>query len=269
MVQNERFARWYAKNKEKLSEERKKRYKEDSTYRELRKKFSHNYYWFSKRRATPLKKIDFNIDELVPDEIADVIISNEDDIRYGLSVPVPMYYPGNLSKQLRRTVQTLRLWALRGYVPESTYRNPLNYRLFTKDQVKVYVENSHLLKFLASDFSVHPYFIAVKEGLSKLEPDGIEVMTKDEWELSEEPCMWCKNSPSLKHHIENTTITVPCFSCLNPYDIKGRRATEMQKVSGTCEFCDQFTSKEMHVIHGIPVLICSNCGRRIINPMVG
>ncbi len=254
---------WYQKNRESLSEKRKQAYSSDPEYRERRLKQSNRYYWLSRRRAVSLKKVDIDVDKLQPDEIADVIISNENDVRCGTVVPVPMYYPGTMAKILRRSVQTLRLWALRGYVPEATYRNPYNYRLFTKDQLKVYIDHSHLLKLNVKDFAKHPYFVEVMNGLQLLEPDGIVPMSITEWRLSDGKCKWCGTDGSMQYFKEGNWVDVPCLSCKDPYKMEDRKTVVEQEVYGTCSFCDTTTSKSMHVINNIVVLICSNCGRRI------
>lgn len=262
---DEYFRAWYAKNRKKLAEKRKARYKKDSNYREEKKRSSKRYYWLTQRRASPLRKVEIDVSQLVPDEIADVIISNDNDIRVDLVVPVPMYYHGTMSDHLKRTTQTLRLWALRGLIPESTYRNQINYRLYTQDQLLVYIGNIHLLKLKAKDFSKHPFFTAVRRGLEELEPDGIEIMSKDEWRFADGRCSWCRNGTKLEHFNGEKWIEVPCFECLNPYAIELRRQVHEAEVYGKCNFCGNEETKHMQVIKDTIVLPCGNCGRRIQN----
>jgi hypothetical protein len=268
MVTGEKFKVWYEENKENLAQKRKIRYRKDPVYRDKRIQSSKRHYWLNKRRAVPMKKIDVDVSKLLPDEIADVIISNENDVRCGLSVPVPMFYHGSMSKHLRRTVQTLRLWALRGLIPEATYRNHLNYRLYTKDQLKIYLDNIHLLRLVAKDFSKHPFFMAIREGLEKLEPDGIEIMHIDEWRIVDESCAWCRQGFKLEHLKENKWVQVPCFECNNPYDIESRKSVKEQEVRGRCDFCDEYVVKHTHVIKNSVVLVCPTCGRRIADTKV-
>lgn len=259
------YRRWYAENKEKVAQKRAEKYHNDPEYRKKHKAHGARYYWLKKRRAKALRMYDIDVDSMLPDEIADVIISNEDDIRCDLAVPVPMFYPSSLGKCIGRHVQTIRLWSLKGLIPESTYRNRANYRLFTKDQVKVFVEHLPLLVLHVKDFSNHPYFSEVRAGLENLEPDGIEVMPKDKWKLVDEPCNWCKSIPSLYYLEDNNWKKVQCFSCRDPYDIEGRISTRKQYVTGYCEFCDCTISDDVYVIGRLPMLICKDCGTRATN----
>ena len=268
MAKGTKFKLWYEKNKEELARKRKLRYREDLDYKDKRIQASKRHYWLNKRRAVSMKKVDVDLSKLVPDEIADVIISNENDIRCGLSVPIPMFYHGSMSKHIRRTVQTLRLWALNGYMPESTYRNHINYRLYTLDQLLVYISNLHLLRLVAKDFSNHPFFVAIREDLGRLEPDGIAIMGKDEWRFNGELCLWCRGENGLEHFDGKKWVKVPCFDCMNRYDIESRKKTFRQEVRGTCDFCGEYITEQMYVIKGSIVMVCPKCGRRVANAEV-
>lgn len=268
--QSERFKRWYEKNKEQLAEKRKKRYRSDPGYRAGRKTASKKYYWLQKRRAVPLRVKDIDLSTIPPDEIADVIISNEDDIRCGMVAAVPMYYPGTLAKLIDRSVQTVRLWSLRGYIPDSTYRNRANYRLFTRDQLEVYVRNSKLLKIVAKDFSKHPFFTRIKWGLDELEPDGIRIMNKDEWRLVDERCNWCRKNPALQHYSKRLESwePVPCFACMDPYKYRDRVVIDKRTVTGHCGFCNESVEEDMYITSKKIILQCPICERRIPDPEV-
>ena len=263
MVQKERFKEWYAENKDRLAKQRKERYRKDPQYRENKIQASRRHYWLNKRRAAPMKPVEIDPSKLIPDEIADIIISNEDDIRCGLTVSVPMFYHGSMSKHLRRSVQTLRLWALKGLIPEATYRNHINYRLYTKDQLLLYLKHIHLLKLNVKDFSNHPFFVAIREELNELEPDGIKVMSVDEWRLGHTNCIWCGSQEGLEYFDEDKWKLAPCFNCFDPYDIESRKKTKESEVHGYCEFCSIPVSKKMHVVKNVAVLTCPNCRRRI------
>jgi len=256
------YKEWYAKNKESISRERSEKYKNDPKFKEKHKASALRYYWLKKRRARPFRESFVDVEALQPNEIADVIISNEDDIRCDMTVPVPMFYPSALSKSINRSVQTLRLWSLKGHVPEATYRNRINYRLYTKDQLKVYVRHYHLLRLRTKNFSNHPYFVEVKKGLDELEPDGIQVMHKDRWRFSNDFCEWCKSDPSLEYYDGKEWKKVPCFECRDPYDITGRIETEKQEVSAYCPFCDLDIREELYIVGKSPVIVCGTCGTR-------
>ncbi len=266
----EYFKQWYKKNKDRISKDRYNRYRNDDEYREGRIDYSRKHYWMMGRRAKYLEPKAIDIDSLKPNEIADIIVSNENDVRCDLTVSVPMYYPAQLSECIGKNVQTIRLWSLKGILPESTYRNLLNYRIYTKDQMKVYTKHAHLLKLTVKDFSRHPYFFEVRRDLLKLEPDGIELMHKDNWRLvEEEQCIWCKSEPSLYYYNGKEWKPVQCFDCRDPYDIRGRIETEKQDVSGYCNFCDETVYDTMYVIGKIPILICPKCGTRAQDVKVG
>lgn len=179
-----------------------------------------------------------------------------------MTVSVPMYYPSQLGKAINRNVQTLRVWSLKGYIPESTYRNRVNYRIYTKDQLKVYINNYYLLRLTTKDFPNHPYFVEVKKGIEELEPDGIEVMHKDIWRFSDDACIWCKADTSLEYHDAKGWKKVPCFECKDPYDIRSRIETEQQEVHAYCSFCDTDIREEMYVVGTNPIVVCPDCGTR-------
>ncbi len=266
----EYFKKWYKDNKERIAKKRYDRYRDDVDYKNYRITYSMQDYWMNKRRAKYLEPKNIDVDSLKPDEIADIIISNEDDVRCDLSISVPMYYPAQLSKCIGKDVQTIRLWSLRGILPEATYRNLLNYRIYTKDQLKVYIKHAHLLKLTSKNFSRHPYFFEVRRDLLKLEPDGIEIMHKDSWYLEEdEKCIWCKLPPSLNYFNGEVWKPVQCFDCRDPYDIKGRIDTDKQDVSGYCNFCDEVVSDTIYVVGKVPILICPKCGTRAKDVKVG
>lgn len=267
--QKESFAKWYEKNKEKLAEKRHKRYRSDKEYREKRKMWSKKYHWLNKRRATPIKESDFDLPQLQPDEIADVIISAEDDLRCGMTLKIPMYYPSKLSTVVGRSVQTLRVWTVNGYIPESTYRNFANYRIYTKDQLLVYGRHTHLLKLRVKNFEEHPYFAKVKEELAELEPDGIVKMTEERFQMSDEKCPWCSNPNGLLYLRDDSEWgKTPCLECKDPYDIEVRKTSYKRNVYGECDHCGNIVDEDRDVYGNKFLLQCPQCGRRIKEPVL-
>jgi len=261
------FKEWYEKNRDKVAERRKRKYEQDEEYRKKRLAEAKRYYWLKKRRAEAIdaKRIDVEAMNFEPDDMISVVVTNPDDIRRGMTVMVPVYRPSSVAKMLNRSVQTLRLWGLKGLIPEVTYRAPGGTRLYTEDQFKVMVENRHLLEFPTKKFEDNPFFLAVRKGWAELEPDGIEVMKKDEWRLDPTPCPWCSSTPSLQLKNAETKRWehVPCFECSDPINVEERKTgVRTVVVRGECRFCDSLVEEEQKLT-GQPILICPRCGRKI------
>ena len=256
------FSKWYEENKESLAERRRKRYETDEEYRQKRILEARRFYWLKKRRAVSVKnRLDFDALGLKPDIVMDVKITNENDIRHGLVISVPMYYPRSLAKVLGRTVQTIRLWSLQNRIPEATYRSPQNYRLFTEDQMRVYARNQYLLKMPAKDFYEGPFFVKMWEDLAELDPDGIQVMAKDCWRFDVQVCPCFGNSSSLQHRFETGWETVPCFNCMDPLDIQAREKKIRYRVTGTCSCGERVEITDQSI--GAIVPICPMCGKKL------
>lgn len=262
------FKEWYKKNGKKLAERRKKRYEEDPEYRERRLREARRYYWLKKRRAEAIdaRRIDpEKLEDLEPDRTITITITNEDDIRYGRDVMVPVFYPKSVAKLVNRSVQTIRLWSLKGILPEPAHRTAGDKRCYTKDEFKVIAENRHLLEYVTKNFAEGPFFVAIRDGWEKLKPDGIEVMHKDEWREDPTPCPWCYGSPSLQYKDPEAGewTHVPCFQCADPVDV-GKRldALEREEVRVYCSACDVEEMQEIPPGVKRQIFVCSRCGRR-------
>lgn len=261
------FRRWYEQNKDKVAERRKRKYEQDEEYRKKRLAEAKRYYWMKKRRAEAIdaRRIDVEAMNYEPDSTLSVLVSNPEDIRAGMTVMVPVYRPSSVAKLLDRSVQTLRLWGLKGLIPEVTYRAPGGTRLYTEDQFKVLAENRHLLEFPTKKFEDNPFFAAVREGWAELEPDGIEPMKQDEWRLDPTPCPWCGAHPSLQFKNAETRKWehVPCFECADPVEVDERKeGRKTVVVRAECPACEMFVEEEQRVVGEIRVH-CPRCGRKI------
>ena len=198
------FKKWYDANKDKVSERRKEKYKKNKEYRERKKLEATRYYWLKQRRAKSvgLNQLEYEELEIKPQATVEVTIQREDDIRYGRTYEVPVFYPRDVASVLRRSTQTLRLWSLNGFIDDVFIRDARNHRVFTEDQMRVFVENRHWLSFNVQDFQLHPFFSLVNEEMARLMPDGVEPMLKGD--LREDPtqCPFCGSTPSLQRRID-------------------------------------------------------------------
>ena len=136
---SDNFKKWYAANKDKVSERRKAKYKQNKEYRERKKLEATRYYWLKQRRAKSvgMNRLEYEELKIKPQATVEVTIQNEKDIRYGMTIEVPIFYPRDVAKVLRRSTQTLRLWMLNGYIEDVFMRDNRNYRVFTQDQMCV------------------------------------------------------------------------------------------------------------------------------------
>lgn len=261
------FQDWYKKNREKLAESRKKRYDADPEYRKKRRAEAKRYYWLKKRRAGAIDawRVDAEDLEMEPDRTISIVVGNEDDVRHGMTVMVPVFYPRSVAKLLKRSVQTFRLWSLRGYLPEVTYRDAGGARLVTEDQFEVLATNRHRLLYPAKTFRESPFFEAVREGWAELEPDGIAPMLKTEWRLESRPCPWCGKTPQLQVFDDETKEwgVVPCFECEEPTVVEERLAkVKTARVTAQCPVCEWFIDEERRIA-GKLILLCPKCGARV------
>ena len=258
------YQKWYEENKERISKRRAEKYAEDKEYREKRKLEAKRYYWLNKRRATSIGLNSMEYDELdfEPYRYIDITVKNENDIRYGMELNIPVYAPSQVAEILRRSTQTLRLWFLQGYLPKETYRDARNYRVFTADQMRVFADLRHLLSFTARDFENHPFFLRAAEELAKLDPDGIRPMHKDKWRLDPSGCPWCYGSPSLqKRNSDGLWEHVQCFDCIPPSEAFEREKIEVFNATGMCS-CGRFVDVEVEGVDDV-VVICPACGKKI------
>lgn len=120
---------YYEKNKAKIQQSRRDRYKSDPQYRAkvqqaaLDRKAKIREQKKAGRGDAPAKKRGPDKPKVFLIEVA------------GTDVEVVMMSAGQLAKALRRKTQTLRLWEKKGLLPEAMYRNNANDRLYTAFQV--------------------------------------------------------------------------------------------------------------------------------------
>ena len=260
------YQKWYEENKEEVSKSRKDKYENDPEYRKKRKREAQRYYWLKKRRAKSLvrKELDLEEVELDPDDYIEIVISNEDDVRYGMTVDVPVYMSRQVTDFLDRTAQTVRLWYKNEYLEDYALRNAQNYRMYTEDQMKVLLKNRHLLELTVKDFSQHPFFLKVNKGWEELEPDGIEPMPEDKWRKDPSQCPWCGSSPALQRKTEDGEWEhVPCLKCEDPYNVEDRGELEEYRVHGTCSSCGEGIDKEIKTVGEKIIVKCPRCDTRV------
>lgn len=264
--QDGKFKKWYGKNKDRVSAARKERYHEDPTYRAKKKADANRYYWLQSRRANSVTANQAHFAELAvePAESIEIIVEDRRDLRCGMTLVVPVYYPNQVADVLRRSVQTVRLWMLKGLLPDVFKRNARNYRVFTEDQFRVLVESRHWLAFNAKDFAQHPFFALVAERLEELEPTGIALMAKSDWRIDPAMCPFCGAPESLQHKINGKWTHVSCFACMNPADVHNRQVMKRFHVSATCTYCNGSVSQEMVAVQRSKLRVqCPTCGRLI------
>lgn len=258
------YKAWYAANKDEVSERRRKRYAEDPEYREKRKTHSERFYWLKQRPASRVgKPLEYEALDLVPDGVVHIVVENEDDVRYGMELEVPVFYPSTVAAAIRRSMQTLRLWFLKGLLLDVMMRNARGYRLFTEDQLRLLVENRHWLGLSVQDFEKHPFFALVNEGWARM-PDGIEPMLRDEWRVLPEPCPHCGAAGTLQQLVDGEWASVNCFKCLNPLHWRARQTMKVFIVTGVCDTCGYLNEVEVEASEESKVRVtCEKCGRPV------
>jgi len=264
--QSENFKKWYAANKDKVSERRREKYKQNKEYRERKKLEATRYYWLKQRRAKSvgMNRLEYEDLKSKPQATVEVTIQREDDIRYGRTYEVPVFYPRDVARVLRRSTQTLRLWSLNGLINDVFIRDARNYRVFTEDQMRVFVENRHWLSFTVQDFKLHPFFSLVNEELARLMPDGVEPMLKTEWREDPTQCPFCGSTPSLQRKVDGHWEHVSCLSCKDPVDVHGRETMKRFLVSGECPYCSSMFEDVFEAVEGRKLhVVCQRCGRRV------
>lgn len=262
------FQKWYQKNKHELAERRRKKYAEDEDYRNEALKRSRRYYWMNKRRASSMmrKRIDVEavLNELGRVEWVEDVVTDEEDVRCGMPVKIPVYGVGLIPKYFERTSQTIRLWFLRGYLPEPTYRNAHGNRIFTEAEFQILLRYRHWLELSSKSFARNPFFLKVEEEWGKLGPEGIEVMSRDDWRLVDKICPWCHTGKGLQYLRDGFWTFVPCFECFDPVE-KGRLGKAKKViVRGECPNCSLFIEEEIRDAKRL-VLLCPRCGTRVQN----
>ena len=260
------YKAWYEENKETVSKKRKERYKKDEDYRNKKKLEATRYYWLKQRRAKSvgMNQLEYEELEIEPKGTQEVTIQNEKDIRYGMTLEVPIFYPRDVANVLRRSTQTLRLWMLNGYIEDVFMRDNRNYRVFSEDQMRVFVENRHWLSFNVQDFQLHPFFSLVNEEMARLMPDGVEPMLEEDWREDPTHCPFCGSTPSLQRRVDSSWEYVSCFNCKDPVDVHGRETMKRYVVSGECPYCDNMIEDEVEAVEGRKLnVVCPRCGRRV------
>jgi len=171
---NGNYIKWYKRNKEAVSKQRKKRYASDEKFREEKKKKSHYRYWTKVRDNKIIEPIDISKVTLKFDYSVTVVVNNLDDARYGELIVVPAMTIQGLAKLMGRSDQTIKLWERRGTIPKALWKMKSNRRLYSEDQVIAFLKCKHLLGIPTQNISVGEFVRSIHELLSAM-PDGITV----------------------------------------------------------------------------------------------
>jgi len=257
------FKKWYDENKGKLSEKRKEKYEKDSEYREKRRNEARRYYWMQKRRAVKMEAVDIDKLELKPNEILTIEGQDRDDVRYGMEFEVPVYYTSAVAKVVSRSSLTVRLWFLNGYLDEVGYRNVMDYRMFTRDQLECIAQNVPLLKLPSKSFAKTPFFVRVNKCFAELNEDKLKPMKKDEWRFDLAPCPWCSKTPSLQKRVGKQWKYAQCFECVPPGD-SDRDIEGTVEVDGKCDACGKMILFQKDIADSRKLtVLCDKCGRKL------
>lgn len=131
--QQEYYARYYEKNKERLAAEKRSRYRNDPEYRKAaRDRAKLRRRELSQQEKETRKKTGVVVSRRGPREPKSYMIKVNDT-----PMEVMMYTLGQVAKILRREIQTVRKWERDGVIPKPTYRSKgkSGYRLYTQLQV--------------------------------------------------------------------------------------------------------------------------------------
>lgn len=172
---------YYRRNRERLLEERRRRYREDEDYREKMRIRDRRVYWFKRAQERPRRKLPtLGFEDIRPLGHIRIKVMNHEDRRYGKEVEVPVYGTAEVGRMLDRDGQTIRKWLKRGVLPEPYFRGwsvdfatrGRNPRLYTEDEARIIYENRELLtrpapRLTDSAFSrvLHEEFDKLVQGL--------------------------------------------------------------------------------------------------------
>jgi hypothetical protein len=122
---------YWKKNRDRLLEKRKERYRKDAEYRRKMKERALE----SKKRFKELENEDLLSGGIVKRGPKSSKVHRL-ELPGNRSYNVTMLTIGQLSKALGRVPQTIRSWEEKGYIPRAIYRDSNDNRLYTEFQVK-------------------------------------------------------------------------------------------------------------------------------------
>lgn len=147
------FARWYAENGKSLNAERARRYREDPAYKE--KVLEQNRAARQKKRTeTKVRRRKAGTAERVERawKTRPLTMTLED----GSEATVQGFTIGAAAALLGVSVQAIRLWERRRYLPGTPFRFDGRDRLYTYDQIETYRHIVHNLQRRMSSDKIHP-----------------------------------------------------------------------------------------------------------------
>lgn len=92
------FKDWYARNKERIKQQKKERYKNDKDYKERIKTRAEFSYWSEKEGVKKNPKKQYPLYNLRVSCMEDIVIKNPLDVRFGEKVRTPVYSMFSISK---------------------------------------------------------------------------------------------------------------------------------------------------------------------------
>lgn len=102
---------WYEKNKVRLSEKRKKDYKEKPAVRKAARKRASNYYKSHKKVMDPVDRM---------------VVKTADGYKF--------FSIGKVARAINRKLDTVRRYHAKGVIPEPKYYDSRGWRLYTREQ---------------------------------------------------------------------------------------------------------------------------------------
>lgn len=84
-------------------------------------------------------------------------------------IQVELFPIGVLAQNLGRTTQTVRKWEISGVLPRTLFKNSMGTRLYTKDQIKIIVEEAERCQISAgSGYSLSKFKDRVAKRLTRI-----------------------------------------------------------------------------------------------------
>lgn len=158
---------YYEKNRERLLEEKRERYRSDPEYREEMRIRDLRRYWFDRRQKRKRELPELEFSDLKPR--GEVTLTDAD----GGEHRVKVYDSEAVARIVNRSVQTVRNWVLSGVLPSPTLRgwdigargNPLLYR---EDETRAIYDCREMLQRPTHPLEDSVFAKCVWEAFSKL-----------------------------------------------------------------------------------------------------
>lgn len=174
---------YWERERERLLEERRERYRTDPEYRKRIQARARQRYWFEVRPGRRKEQPEVTLSSLESKGYIEVTVDDAKDVRHGETIKVPVYTSSQVAEMLGKSEQTIRLWLKQGVLPEPAYRGremPGEYRvkgrqprLFTYDEMAVLERCREFVGLPSKEKKQEIFSRCVREGFGKL-VNGIE-----------------------------------------------------------------------------------------------